>query len=102
MRSVYKYQVSFDGNPEGFENQRALISLYGKKRCHGHIHFHDPEMTFSIDNKEEDGTIHMHLPSSMFGNVIDILRNEKPVYFFYRQNRAWLQSFVKPISEEEL
>lgn len=101
MRSVHKYQVSFDGNPKGFENQRAMISLFGEKRCHGHIHFLDPDMEFSMDSKDEEGTIHMHLPSSMFGNVIDVLRNEKPVYFFYRHDRAWLQTLLEEIDEED-
>ena len=43
----------------------------------------------------------MHLPSTMFENVLDILRNEKPVYIYFAQSRGFLSTSTEPVGEEE-
>ena len=43
----------------------------------------------------------MHMPSTMFQNVLDVLRNEKPVYIYFVQNRAFLGTSKEPIGEAE-
>jgi hypothetical protein len=45
--------------------------------------------------------ITMHLPSSMFESVIDILRNEKPVEYTFAANRASIRTGIEPVGEEE-
>jgi len=64
------------------------------------IRFNDPGMFFENDY-ESGGIIRMHLPSTMFQNVLDVLRNEKPVYIYFVQNRAFLGTSKEPIGEGE-
>ena len=44
----------------------------------------------------------MHLPSTMFENVLDVLRNEKPIYIYFAAGRALLATSLEPIGEAEL
>lgn len=43
----------------------------------------------------------MHLPSTMFQSVLDILRNEKPVYIYFAQGRGFLSTSQEPVGEGE-
>jgi hypothetical protein len=104
MAEVAQYRVLFYGGAEGYEERRAEVYLYGEdgERL-GSIRFYDPEMSLPDDRRLEDGTITMHLGSEMLKNVIDILRNEKPIEF-----RRFFESYTKlgtptkePVGEEE-
>jgi hypothetical protein len=64
------------------------------------VRFNDPGMFYENDY-ESGGIIRMHLPSAMFENVIDVLRNEKPIYIYFAQNRGFLTTSKEPIGEEE-
>lgn len=55
----------------------------------------------SLRMYESGGIISMNLPSAMFENVIDVLRNEKPIYVYFAQNRGFLTTSMEPIGEEE-
>ncbi len=50
---------------------------------------------------EDGGIIRMHLPSAMFGPVLDTLRNEKPMYIYFAAGRAFLSSSREAVGEEE-
>jgi hypothetical protein len=41
-------------------------------------------------------------PSAMFQNVLDVLRNEKPVYIYFAQGRGFLSTSKEPVGEGEL
>jgi len=43
----------------------------------------------------------MHLPSTMFSPVLDVMRNEKPVFIYFAQNRGFLSTSKEPIGEGE-
>lgn len=43
----------------------------------------------------------MHLPSAMFYNVLDVLRNEDPIHVYFAQNRGFLGTSKEPIGEGE-
>jgi hypothetical protein len=43
----------------------------------------------------------MHQPSAMFPNVLDVLRNEKPIYFYFTSGHAFLATTTEPIGEAE-
>jgi len=74
---VKTYQVYFFGGPDGLWTNRSKIALRGSSsKVLAHINFNDPDMKFEND-LESDGIIKMHLPSTMFENVIDVLCNEK-------------------------
>ena len=98
---VSKYHVLFYGSPSGYQTNRAQIALYNTQgKTAAYIRFNDPGMFFESDY-ESSGIIRMHLPSAMFQNVLDVLRNEKPVYIYFVQNRAFLSTSKEPIGEGE-
>ncbi len=98
---IKKYHILFYGSPKGYQTNRAQIALYdAKNRVKAYLRFNDPGMFFENDY-ESNGIIHMHLPSAMFQNVLDVLRNEKPVYIYFAQNRGFLSTSAEPVGEGE-
>ncbi len=99
--TIESYSLLFYGSPSGYQTNRAQIQLKdtnGKVRAW--IRFNDPGQFFENDY-ESGGIIRMHLPSTMFENVIDVLRNEKPVYIYFAAGRAFLGTSAEPIGEGE-
>lgn len=98
---ITKYHVLFYGSPAGYQTNRAQIALYkADGRPAAYVRFNDPGMFFENDY-ESNGIIRMHLPSSMFENVLDVLRNEDPVYIYFAQNRGFLATTQEPVGEGE-
>ncbi|NTW75102.1 MAG: hypothetical protein HGB29_09585, partial [Chlorobiaceae bacterium] len=64
------------------------------------IRFNDPGMSFEND-ANDGGIIKMHLPSSMFENVLDVLRNEGPINIYFAQGRGFLGTAAEPVGEGE-
>jgi hypothetical protein len=62
--------------------------------------FIDPGMFFENESLLGD-IILMHLPSPMFQSVLDILRNENPVYICWAQGRGFLSTSNEPVGEGE-
>jgi len=101
MVEVKKYHVLVYGSPEGYQTNRAQISLYdAKDKPVAYIRFNDPGMFFEADANDR-GIIKMHLPSAMFQSVIDILRNEKPINIYFAQGRGFLGTSTEPVGEAE-
>jgi hypothetical protein len=99
--AITNYHILFYGSPEGYQTNRAQISLYGSDgKTAAYLRFNDPGMTFENDS-ESGGIIKMHLPSTMFKNVLDVLRNEKPVYIYFAQGRGFLSTSKEPVGEGE-
>jgi hypothetical protein len=98
---VKSYSILFYGGPDGYQTNRAQIQLSdaGGKTL-AWVRFNDPGMTFENDY-QSDGIIRMHLPSAMFPNVLDVLRNEKPVYVRFTRNRGFLSTSKEPVGEGE-
>lgn len=98
---IKKYHILFYGSPAGYHTNRAQITVYdGNNRPRAYMRFNDPGMFFENDY-ENGGIIRMHLPSAMFENVLDVLRNEKPVYIYFAQNRGFLSTSKEPVGEGE-
>jgi hypothetical protein len=102
MAEVASYDVAFYGSPTGYQTNRAQIQLSdANNNTLAWIRFNDPGMFFE-DDYESDGIIRMHLPSAMFRNVLDVLRNEKPINIYFAAGRAILgTSTSEPIGEGE-
>lgn len=99
--SVQSYHVLFYGSKQGYQTNRAQISLYdANNKTVAWIRFQDPGMFFENDSAS-NGIIRMHLPSTMFQNVLDILRNEEPIRIYFTAGRAFLSSSLEPVGEEE-
>jgi hypothetical protein len=98
---VKEYHVLFYGSPEGYQTNRAQIALYGPDGSPAaYVRFNDPGMVFESDS-QLGNIILMHLPSSMFQSVLDVLRNEKPVYIYFAQGRGFLSTSKEPVGEGE-
>jgi hypothetical protein len=98
---VKKYHILFYGSPAGYQTNRAQIALYGADdKTVAFLRFNDPGMFFENDS-QSGGIIRMHLPSAMFENVLDVLRNEKPVYTYFAQGRGFLSTSKEAIGEGE-
>jgi hypothetical protein len=105
MEPVTRYHVLFTGTEDGYLDMRAQIALYigtTSSKVVGYIRFHDPGMPFPADSQSGQLII-MHQPSAMFANVLDVLRNEKPIYYYFNPSvgQAFLATTVEPIGEAE-
>ncbi len=103
MANVTNYQVLFYGGPDGYQTNRSQITLLDGKKPVAYVRFNDPGMAFENDFLEA-GIIRMHLPSSLFENVIDVLRNEKPISVYFAQGRGFLGTSAEntePVGEAE-
>ncbi|HEX2296329.1 MAG TPA: hypothetical protein VHN37_13600 [Actinomycetota bacterium] len=101
VAAVASYHVLFYGSPTGYQTNRAQISLFdGTGKTVAFVRFNDSGMTFEND-EDSGGIIKMHLPSEMFHNVLDVLRNEKPINVYFSAGRAFLGTSQEPVGEEE-
>lgn len=99
--SVTSYHVLVYGGPTGYQTNRAQIQLSDKAgKTVAWIRFNDPGMSFETDY-EADGIIRMHLPTTMFEPVVDLLRNEDGTYIYFTAGRAFLGTAKEPIGEGE-
>jgi hypothetical protein len=101
MANITQYHVLFYGSPDGYQGNRAQITLYEGAAVRGYVRFHDAGMPFPADS-QSGALITMHLPSAQFENVIDVLRHEKPINYYFAQNRAFLGTgSTEPVGEAE-
>jgi len=98
---IKNYHILFYGSPAGYQTNRAQIALYdASNKTAAFLRFNDPGMFFENDS-QSGGIISMHLPSAMFQNILDVLRNEKPIYIYFAQGRGFLSTSKEPIGEAE-
>jgi hypothetical protein len=100
MATVTHYHVLFYGTPDGYQGNRAQIALYDGNNGLGFVRFHDAGMPFPNDT-QSGGLITMHLPSQMFENVLDVLRNESPINYYFASSHAFLGTSKEPVGEAE-
>ena len=98
---IKNYHILFYGSPEGYQTNRAQIALYDANgSTAAFLRFNDPGMFFESDS-QLGSIIVMHLPSAMFENVLDVLRNEMPVYIYFAAGRGFLSTSSEPVGEAE-
>ena len=88
--------------PDGYQTNRAQIALYSapNQTC-AFVRFNDPGMAFETDS-QSGGIILMHLPTTMFQSVLDILRNEAPITVYFAQGRGFFgTSSTEAVGEGE-
>ena len=101
LTEIKNYQIYLFGGPDGLWTNRSKIGLRGSDgKILAHINFNDSDMRFENDS-ESDGIIKMNLPSAMIENVVDVLRNEKPVYIQFVHGHGVLQTSLEPVGEGE-
>ena len=101
LKEIKTYQIYLFGGPDGLWTNRSKIGLRGSDgKILAHINFNDSDMKFENDS-ESYGIIKMNLPSTMFENIVDVLRNEKPVYIQFVHGHGILQTSLEPVGEGE-
>ena len=89
MAAVTNYHILVYGSPDGYQTNRSQITLYSSPNTVvAYVRFNDPGMAFEADY-ESGGIIRMHLPSTMFQSVLDILRNESPCQVYFAAGRGF-------------
>ena len=101
MPEVTTYTVLVYGSAAGYQTNRAQIGLAGQDGQQlAVMMFGDPGTPVEADY-ESGGVIRMHLPSIMFGPVVDVLRNEGPLYIHFNGSIGILGSGAEPVGEGE-
>ena len=104
--SIDQYQLSMWSSRSLTDNPVAALAgvmLYeaGSGRYRGRIYFH-PDGNELIDPTESGGVITLRYNLCQLPSVIDMLRNEKPVYiYYYSVGNAGLKTGKEPVGEEE-
>jgi hypothetical protein len=87
---------------------RAVINLYEKKKSGylGSVYFHRTIETMpDTDTKAGNGAIYLHFMEDKLPVVLDLLRNEKPLYLNFvgdKWHMASLNTAREPVGEGEL
>lgn len=108
MAEVNRYRVVLYGSSSDKPNLKAKVELYAGAKDKtggpaaavsvGKIKFHDGLLP---PDTEEKGQITMNLPHDLLGNVVDLLRNEAPIYFAYHEGRAVLGTGVEDVGTRD-
>ncbi len=103
MPEIKNYAIRVHGGPSGSgEAIRAQIHLFDdRNKMVGAMDFYDEGVALPADRKED--MIRMALPASQIHTVVDILRNEGPVYLVWQERlqNAYLGTSQEPVGEGE-
>ena len=105
---IKRYDVSYYGggkNVSGY-NYRAIIGLRKEDgTLLGAAYFHDnPNTMPDSDSQSASGYVYCHFLSEHFAKIMDLLRNEKPVYLEYvagSWKHARITTSLEPVGEGE-
>jgi hypothetical protein len=87
---------------------RAVINLYEQKKSGylGSAYFHRTVKTVpDTDTETAKGVVYMHFTEEQFAVVLDLLRNEQPLYLHFTGDKWHIASFNtarEPVGEGEL
>ena len=103
MPEIKQYAIRFHGGPEGSGSGiRAQIHLFdSQNRMVGAVDFYEDSHSLPEDSQQE--LIRMAMPSSQAYAVIDMLRNEKPIFLEWQATlkNAYLGTSQEPVGEGE-
>lgn len=105
MPEIKNYAVRFHGGPEGSGTGtqiRSQIHLFdASNKMVGSIDFFERGKELPADRNE--GRIVMAMYADMMRTVVDVLRNEAPVYFEWQERlkNAYLGTSQEPVGEGE-
>ncbi len=87
---VEGYRIYFYGSAKGYKSTRANINLLDSGGdIRAVIKFYDEGSSVRDDYQTKE-IIWMHLPASMLNSVVDVLRNEEPIFVHFAGNSACL------------
>ena len=89
LKVATSYSVLFYGSSAGYLDNRAQIQLSGSSGTVAWIRFKDEGQRWEGDY-EQGGIIRMHMPSHMFPNIIEMLKEAGGINIYMAQGRAFL------------
>ncbi len=108
IEQVQRYSVYYyaGGKRDVNNEHRAIISLRREdKTLIGVAYFHrDPSTMPEGDSRTPQGAVHCHFPWESFSQVLDLLRNESPVFLRFVAGEPSVASIVtspEPVGEGE-
>ncbi len=108
IENIKKYNISYYGGGNNSKNYsyRAIIGLRRADNSSiGAAYFHrDPSTLPDTDAISSSGYIYVHYNEADLPQIVDMLRNEDPVYVRYVPgwNMASINTSQEPVGEEEL
>lgn len=103
MTEIKNYAVRINGGPHGAGNGvRAQIHLFdAHSKLTGIIDFYALGMEIPADQHGE--ILRFSLPASSLHDVVDLLRNEKPIFLGWQDflGNAFLSTTQEPVGEGE-
>ncbi len=103
---VSTYLVFAYGGSDGNANSRATISL-GIPNAFAFLTFYNEGAAIPANRKTMHNSgkpiFYVNYPYYQYAGVIDLLRNEKPIKFFFRDDNmaAYITTSDEPVGEEE-
>ena len=100
---IENYQV-IQNSWSSTEYYSVLINLYNKDgHIKGELRFHKEEHSPVDSFDRNNDKIILHFPLHRYLDVIDLLRNEKPITLGFNTftNEGWIRSGQEPVGEEE-
>ena len=102
---ISKYSITYTGKKDGSTFWRAFIHLTGSDNNYvGGIYFYDDVNETNWEDGYSNSYLFMFLPVSHMPRIIDLLRNEQPIYFTHNESagKTYLSTSSEPVGEGEL
>ena len=107
-REIKNYVITYYGGGTKVTrpySYRASIALRDDQGLIAGLYFHnDPNTLPDADHLPDSGQPMSHYPVEDLSRILDILRNEKPVYYNQLSNwptMAWIRTGLEPVGEGE-
>lgn len=107
VQEVSEYDISYySGSEQHRARYRAMIGLRGAdSMLIGVAYFHPDDSDYeSLPHCSADGQVIPHYPMSSYAHVVDILRNESPVFLRFIDSVppvASIDTSTEPVGEGE-
>jgi len=108
VNMVDRYRIRYYGkSTSGPEDLKAWLYLYGSGHdtgVVGAIGFYPPDVLESKQDRLDGlGRPRGHMSITEIGAVMDMLRNEKPIYVHWSESwkQVWIDTSSEPVGEEE-
>ena len=105
VMEIGTYSTTYTGKKDGSTFWRAFIHLSDKSGGYiGGIYFYDDELSTGWNDGYSGSSLFMFLPASHFPRIIDLLRNEEPLFFTFNNSsgKTYLSTSAEPVGEGEL
>ena len=82
---------------------RTYIQLFERDDFRGTISFYPKDSSLVDAKLDSNGRIHLNMHVNRFHPVLDIIRNEKPLYIYYKSSEnAGLRTGRETIGEDQM